>query len=166
MTYAGGGGAVAAPPAPQREREEPRTPTPVADESRDERPARTWPRKLVVALVIAVLLGGGAFLGSSYLLSNSWYVGVNEDGFVTVYEGIPEEVANLSLREELEVTDIELNQLPDFLAENVSEGIKKESLEDARAQIANLEGQVEADEQRRERQRERDRKSTKDNAKD
>ncbi|MGH2752462.1 MAG: Stp1/IreP family PP2C-type Ser/Thr phosphatase [Actinomycetota bacterium] len=170
MTYGGSSGAVAAPPAPQQQREHPRTDTAAADEARDERPARTWPRKLVAGLVIVVLLGGGALFGSSYLLRNSWYVGVNGDGFVTIYEGIPEEVAGLSMRAELEVTDIELNQLPDFLAENVSEGIKKESLEDARAQIENLEAQVEADEQRRERERERererDRKRTKDNAKD
>jgi len=101
-----------------------------------------------------------------YLLGNSWYVGVNEEGFVTVYEGIPEEIAGLNLSEEIEVTDIRASQLPDFLGDNLSNGIKKDSLEDARTQITNLESQVEDNEQRRERNRQRDRNSTNDNAED
>lgn len=163
MTYAGGG-AIAAPPEVDQSREE-RVDT-TRDEDHDERPERTWPRKLVVALVVVVLLAVGAFFGVSYLLGNSWYVGVNDEGFVTVYEGIPEEIAGLNLSEEIEVSDIRLTELPDFLSANVADGIKKDSLEDARTQIANLEEQVEADERRDQRNRQRDRNSTNDNAKD
>ena len=163
MTYAGGG-AIAAPPEVDQSREERVDST--RDEDHDERPERTWPRKLVVALVVVVLLAVGAFFGVGYLLGNSWYVGVNEEGFVTIYEGIPEEIAGLNLSEEIEVTDIRASQLPDFLGDNLSNGIKKDSLEDARTQITNLESQVEDNEQRRERNRQRDRNSTNDNAED
>ena len=163
MTYAGGG-AIAAPPEVDQSREE-RVDT-TRDEDHDERPARIWPRKLVVALVVVVLLGVGAFFGVGYLLGNSWFVGVNDEGFVTVYEGIPEEIASFNLSEEIEVSDIRLTELPDFLSANVADGIKKDSLEDARTQIANLEEQVEADERRDQRNRQRDRNSTNDNAKD
>ena len=154
MTYAGGGG-VAAPPQAEERREQ--RPVAARDEDHDERPARTWPRKLVVALVVVAILGVAAFFGIRYLLSNSFYVGVNEEGLVTVYEGIPEEIAGLTLREEVEVSDIEADQLPGFLSDNLAEGIKKDSLEDARDQIANLEEQVEPDEPAREPRRERDR---------
>ena len=163
MTYTEGG-AIAAPPEADQRREE-RVDT-TRDEDHDERPERAWLRKLVVALVVVVLLAIGAFFGVGYLLANSWYVGVNKDGFVTVYEGIPEEIASLNLSEEIEVTDIRASQLPDFLSDNLSSGIKKDSLEDARTQITNLESQVEDNEQRRERNRQRDRNRTNDNAED
>ena len=151
LTYAG---AVAAPPEPERREEQP---TPTRDETHDEPPARRWPRKLVVALVIVLLLGAAAFFGVRYLLGNSWYVGVNDDGFVTVYEGIPEEIAGLSLNEEVEVSDLRATQLPDFLAANVTDGIKKDSLEDAQSHVAILEEQVEAEEREREDSRQPDR---------
>jgi serine/threonine protein phosphatase PrpC len=153
LTYAG---AVVAPPEPERREERPTT---TQDETRDEPPARRWPRKLIVALVVVVLLGAAAFFGVRYLLGNSWYVGVNEGGFVTVYEGIPEEVAGLSLKDEIEVSDLRVTQLPDFLAENVADGIKKDSLEDAQSHVAILEEQVEAEERQRDSSRERDRNS-------
>ena len=157
MTYAG---AVAAPPEPERREEPPAIQT--KDEAPDEPPARTWPRKLVVALVLVVLLGAAAFFGVQYLLGNSWYIGVNDDGFVTVYEGIPEEVAGLSLNDEIEVTDLQVDDLPDFLGENVTDGIKKDSLEDARSHIAILEEQIETEERQRDGNRQRDRNNTRD----
>jgi len=157
MTYAG---AVAAPPEPER-REERKAPA--QDEAHDEPPAPRWRRKLVVALVIVVVLGAAAIFGVRYLLGNSWYVGVNDDGFVTVFEGIPEEVAGLSLNEEIEVTDIRADQLPGFLGDNVADGIKKDSLEEARSHIAILEEQVEVEERQRDSNRQRDRNNnTKD----
>ena len=165
MTYAG---AVAAPPEPERREELPTTTRDetrddTRDETRDEPPARRWRRKLVVALVIVMLLGAAAFFGVRYLLGNSWYVGVNEDGFVTVYEGIPEEVAGLSLNDEIEVSDLRVTQLPDFLGDNVADGIKKDSLEEARSHIAILEEQVEAEERERDsRQRDRNGNNNRD----
>lgn len=138
------------------------TSTPRHDESHDEHPARTWPRKLVAALVVLALLAAALFFGGRYLLSNSWYVGVNEDGLVTVYEGIPEEIAGLSLRVEREVTDIKADDLPDFVATNVADGIKKDSLEDAEQQISDFEQQVDTVEQRRARERERNTGDAKD----
>ena len=157
MTYAG---AVAAPPEPERREERVAT---AQDETHDEPPAPRWRRKLVVALVIVVVLGAAAFFGVRYLLSNSWYVGVNDDGLVTVFEGIPEEVAGLSLNEEVEVSDIRVDELPGFLGENVTDGIKKDSLEEAQSHIAILEEQVEDEEQQRDGNRRRDRNSnTKD----
>jgi len=157
MTYAG---AVAAPPEPERREERVAT---AQDETHDEPPAPRWRRKLVVALVIVVVLGAAAFFGVRYLLSNSWYVGVNDDGLVTVFEGIPEEVAGLSLNEEVEVSDIRVDELPGFLGENVTDGIKKDSLEEAQSHIAILEEQVEDEEQQRDGNRQRDRNSnTKD----
>jgi len=156
MTYAGG---VAAPPKPEHREERVAT---AQDEGHDEPPARRWRRKLVVALVIVVVLGAAAFFGVRYLLGNSWYVGVNDDGFVTVFEGIPEEVAGLNLNDEIEVTDIRVDQLPDFLAANVADGIKKDSLAEAQSHIAILEEQVEVEEPQRDGNRQRDRDGQRD----
>jgi serine/threonine protein phosphatase PrpC len=143
-------GAVMAP-APPREQvaQQPPPAYDADDEGYDEHPARTWPRKLVLALVVVAVLGVAAFFGGRYLLRNSWYVGVNDDGFVTLYEGIPEEIAGLTLDKEIEVTDIRPGTLPDFLADNIADGIKKDSLEEARQQISTIEDQAEADDAQR-----------------
>ena len=47
-------------------------------------------------------LGAAGFLIVNYFLDQSWFVGVNEDGYVAVYQGIPEEVAGLDLKDEVE----------------------------------------------------------------
>jgi PPM family protein phosphatase len=162
MGYAGTDGGVAAPPATEL-REERAEPARKA-EAPDERPGRTWPRRLIVALVIVTLLGVGGFLTTRYLLSNSWFVGVNDEGFVAVYEGIPEEVAGLDLSKEVEASEIRASEIPDYLSGNVEDGIKRDSLDEARALISNFEEQVEAEEPRldrdRQRERQRDRAGT------
>jgi serine/threonine protein phosphatase PrpC len=104
-----------------------------------ERPKRRWLRALVVTLVIVAILVGGGYALLSYALSNSWYVGVNEAGVVSIYQGRPEEVAGFSLSEEHEASDLALAEVPEFLRDNVRDGIKVDSLEEAQARIADLE---------------------------
>jgi PPM family protein phosphatase len=156
MTYAGSGGGVAAPPATELRQAE-RVETASAEEVPDERPARTWPRKLIVALVIVALLAVGGFFAAQYFLSNSWFVGVNDEGFVAIYEGIPEQVAGLDLSEEIEASEIRASEIPDYLSENIENGIKRDSLDEARALISNFEEQVETEQPRPDRDRQRDR---------
>lgn len=96
-------------------------------------------RILAWTLSVSVLLAAGAYAAGRYTLANSYFVGADESGTVTIYRGIPEEIAGLSLKESEEVTDVTVSDLPDFLQGDVEEGIKAESLEDARAKVANLE---------------------------
>ena len=100
---------------------------------------RGFGRVLAWTLLVLVLLAATVYGASRYTLANSYFVGADESGTVTIYRGIPEEIAGLSLKESAEATDVAVEDLPDFLQGDVEEGIKAESLEDARAKVANLE---------------------------
>lgn len=100
---------------------------------------RGFGKALAWTLVALLLLAGGAYAAGRYTLANSYFVGTDRSGTVTIYRGIPEEIAGLSLREPEETSGVSIDDLPDFLQGDVEDGIKAESLEDARAKVANLE---------------------------
>ncbi len=91
---------------------------------------------------MVVFVGAAGFFAARYFLANSWYVGVNEDGMVTAYQGIPEEIAGYSFREEKRVSDLSLKDLPEFLRDGPKKGIKVDSFEQALSKIEALEGQA------------------------
>ncbi|HJR45272.1 MAG TPA: Stp1/IreP family PP2C-type Ser/Thr phosphatase [Actinomycetota bacterium] len=95
-------------------------------------------RALAWSLLIVVLLAGGAYAAGRYTLANSYFVGADDSGRVTIYRGIPEEIVGLSLKESEESTHVSLQDLPDFIQGDVEEGIKAESLQDARDKVADL----------------------------
>lgn len=102
-----------------------------------------WGRALLVTLLILLLLGAGGYAAVRYTLANSYFVAPDDAGNVTIYRGIPEEIAGFSLRETEESTDVAIEDLPDFLRGDVEEGIKADSLDDARAKVRNLEERAE-----------------------
>lgn len=108
------------------------------------RPPRRWPKKLFAWLVALVLLSVGGYFTAIYLLDQAWFVGTNEDGFVAIYQGIPEDIAGLDLKDEIETSQIAVADLPQFLRANVREGIKVDSEEEARSQLADLRARARA----------------------
>ncbi len=100
---------------------------------------RSWLRPLAMTLLLLLILAGAGFAASRYALSNSYFVGADGAGTVTIYRGIPEEVAGLTLKKMEEQSSVTVDQLPDFLRGDVQDGIKAESLQDARTKVANLE---------------------------
>jgi protein phosphatase len=98
-----------------------------------------WLRRILVTLVVLAVVAGGAVFAARYALSNSWYIGVDTDDVVTIYRGIPDEVAGLTLREVHERSEIELTDLPSFKRDEVTAGIKVDSLEDAQNTVSDLE---------------------------
>jgi protein phosphatase len=124
---------TAAPPVPE---EQPR-------KARSDARGRGWIRKVVVgALVLAILAVGGYFLVRS-LLDNSYFVRSNEEGFVTLYRGIPDEIAGFSFGEVEQETELSVDDLPEFLQEDVQEGMRFDSLAEAEDTLANLEERAE-----------------------
>ena len=120
----------------------PSTPTPLRERDEEpgpERPRRRWVGKLVVALLVLLLLAGGAYAAARYTLSNSWYVGLAASGEVAIYSGIPDDIAGLELREVEGTSSITLEDLPEFKRDDLRIGIKTESLEEAQSTLANLE---------------------------
>jgi protein phosphatase len=97
-----------------------------------------WRRALVIAVVTIALIGGGGYAAARYFLSNSFFVGANDAGYVAIYRGIPDEIAGLELKTEEEETDVPLTDLPEFKREDVTAGIKVDSLDEAESTVANL----------------------------
>lgn len=116
----------------------------VPDEIRHTGPVEAAPRRrrwgvVVIPLLVLLLLAGGAYAAARYTLNNSYFIGADDSGTVTIYRGIPEEIVGLSLKESEETTEVSVEDLPEFLRGDVEEGIKAESLEDARTKVRNLE---------------------------
>jgi serine/threonine protein phosphatase PrpC len=105
---------------------------------------RYWLRRLVIAVALLGVLGVAGVLLIRWQLGNSYFVGVGEDGVVTIYRGRPEEVAWISLRSEAERTDLTLTELPEFMRDDLEEGIKTDSLEEAQQRVQTLEEQAES----------------------
>lgn len=97
-----------------------------------------WLRRLVWLLGVAALVVV-AVVSGRYALDHSWYLGVNQNGFVTVYRGIPDEIAGVTFSEVQEVTNIAIADLPQFKRPDVREQMRFHSLEEARATVSNLE---------------------------
>lgn len=98
-----------------------------------------WGRRIVAALLILALLAGAGFYATRYALDNSWFIGVDDQGAVTIYKGIPDEIAGLSLKEAHERSTIQIDQLPGFKRDEVEAGIKVGSLDEAEATVSSLE---------------------------
>lgn len=101
--------------------------------------SRRWLRAVIVTVVVIALLGIGGYVAARYALDNSWFVGVDQDGVVTIYRGIPDKIAGITLKEAEERSTIELDSLPDFKRDEVEAGIKVGSLEEAEQTLADLE---------------------------
>lgn len=104
---------------------------------------RRWGRALLVTLLVIALVAGGGFIAARFALDNSWFIGVDEAGAVTIYRGIPDEIAGVPLKEVHERSAIELEQLPEFKRDEVEEGIKVGSLDEAEETLSDLERLVE-----------------------
>lgn len=100
-------------------------------------PSRATGRRFIAAaVVVAALLAGGA-AGGRWLLSRSFYVGVDGD-VVAIYRGIPGNIGPLELHWLEERTFLTVDQLPAFLADDVRDGRAAASLNDARNIVRNL----------------------------
>ena len=96
-------------------------------------------RKLVFWVVILAVLAGAGYGALRYSLNNSWFVGLNDADVVTIFKGRPEEVLGVSLREVEEETDIAAEDIPSFKRADLEDGIKTDSLEEAREVVESLE---------------------------
>ena len=129
------------PPAPRG-----RTTVPPARSDTDPNPPRpgrnrgslaSWGR-IAAAVLILLAIAGATVAGTRYLLRNSWFVGVDGTKAVTIFQGIPEQIAGLDLKEAKRKAGITLRDLPPYKRDLVTEGIKVESLQEARTTVTKL----------------------------
>ena len=123
-------------------REEPEVPYEDEDFSEEEPPRRSpWPAFVVLVLLIA-LLGGLAWGGYTWS-QRQFYVGT--DGTrVVLYQGLAQDLGPISLSQELEATDIELEDLPEITRQQVESTISAADRESADQIIDRLEQAADA----------------------
>jgi protein phosphatase len=106
------------------------------DDDRRER-RRRWTRRTaafvtIVALVVAAVAGAVAWISTQY------YVGT-QDGQVTVFRGVDQQVATVQLSEAVDVTVLEVASLPEVERGRVEAGIPVDNLTAAQEVIERLE---------------------------
>ncbi|CAN5325073.1 protein phosphatase 2C domain-containing protein [soil metagenome] len=114
----------------------------------DSRSRGRWFAKALATVAILAILGAAGYAGARYLLSRSFFVGVDDAGTITVFRGIPEEVAGITLKEIELDSNLAWEHLPTrSLKENVREGIKVDSFDEAEQTVDNLKERIQAFEQ-------------------
>jgi serine/threonine protein phosphatase PrpC len=121
--------------------------------------SRRWVRPLLWTLAIVTVIALGAVGAARWALSNAWYVGFGDDGVVTIYQGIPEEIAGRTFADVERETDITTDEVPETFVEDLEEGVKVDSLEDAEVYVRNIQDRIEEIEESTDRQQDRERKN-------
>lgn len=99
-------------------------------------PRRSWTMAIVL-VVVAAVIGGGFVLGRT-LLERSWFVGVNDTGTVTIYQGIPVEVGPFGLSWPYRETLWMIDEVPAVVRDDVREGIPASDAQDAQLIVDNF----------------------------
>lgn len=94
---------------------------------------------LLAVLLLAAVIGGGGWM----LLSRAYFVGAHE-GSVAIFRGVPEEVWNVELYRvvEGEVTELPLEEFPEWRQDQISDGITASTIEGARRIVRTLESSI------------------------
>ncbi len=94
------------------------------------------PNRLTAIIVAVVLLLVLVLAGGRFLLSRSYYVGLDGD-VVTIFQGVPASIGPVDLSWEFEATDLRRDDLPAHLVDDVEAGVPVTSAEDARILVDN-----------------------------
>jgi PPM family protein phosphatase len=96
----------------------------------------TWLRRVLwLAVVVGVLW---VIAAAAWSWSQDQYFVGEQNGTVVIFRGIDTSLPGLDLSKPYETSNVTLDRLSDFEAENVREGIDATSLDDARAKVSNL----------------------------
>ncbi|QKE83175.1 PP2C family serine/threonine-protein phosphatase [Arthrobacter sp. NEB 688] len=99
--------------------------------------------RVVAALVVTlVVLAGGSY--AAYAWSQQQYYLGEQDGVVTVFRGVDQDLGPISLHAPEYATTIPVDELPDSYQQNIEAGIEASSRADADVRVAELRLQAEA----------------------
>lgn len=129
----------------------PADPGPPLSEEPEFRTRRWWPMVLIFLLIVGVLAAAAFYFGRQWL-DGQYFIGPDEtETNVAVYRGINAEVFGLSFADEVDTTDIALDQLPpsdrDGVEQTISVGDQAEAdalVEDLRVRAGEPEDEDEA----------------------
>ena len=94
------------------------------DDGEDQTKRRAWFAPLL-GLVVAVLLGVGGWLGWSWTQSQYYVIG--QDGYVVIYQGIPQSLGPWKFSHAVEVTDLSLAELTDADRQRLKDPVLRSS---------------------------------------
>ena len=95
-----------------------------------------WLKRLLAVVVVVGLAWVGLAVAWSWS-QDQYYVG-EEDGIVVIYRGLNADLPGIELSSPYETTDVEVDRLSDFDADQVREGIDADDLDDAAETVENL----------------------------
>lgn len=107
----------------------------LAEEDGSGRPGR-WIRRLGAVVVAVLLVGAVAYAGYAWT-QQQYYLGA-QDGHVTVYRGVAQDLGPVSLSSAVDETDIQLSELPSFYRDEVEATISVSSRSDADQRVDSL----------------------------
>ncbi|MGZ4427177.1 MAG: PP2C family protein-serine/threonine phosphatase [Nocardioidaceae bacterium] len=104
------------------------------------RPPRrfAWLRRIALLLVLLLVVGALAALGYRWT-QDQYYVAAHQDR-VTIFRGVQADVPGLTMHQVAQTTNVTLESLPDYPAEQVRSGIGAEDLGDAHDIVSRLTG--------------------------
>lgn len=118
-------------------REEPEAPYEDDDFSEEEPPRRSlWPALVALMLLLALL---GGLLWAGYAWSQRQYYVGTDGTHVVLYQGLAQDLGPISMSEPVEVTDVELEDLPEVTRQQVESSISASDRESAELIIERLE---------------------------
>jgi serine/threonine protein phosphatase PrpC len=102
------------------------------------RPPRrfTWARRTAVVAVIVLLAAIIGFAGWKW--SQTQYYVANDGDDVAIFQGVEADVPGINTHHVEETSDLKLDDLPDYNARQVRDGISANSLDDARGIVSRL----------------------------
>jgi len=98
---------------------------------------RRVPARAIVWSLIVVLLLLGGWIGVHAWVNRSYYVGL-QGGRVTIFRGLPTEIAGFQLHHVQERTSIPESDVQTFFLDNLRDGIRASSLAEARRVVASM----------------------------
>ena len=96
-------------------------------------------RRITVIIAILVLLLAGAGAGyATYRWSQTRYYVGESNGKVAIFQGVPTNIFGVNLSHEVERTSISTSDLPQTWRDELTEGITRDNLDEARAHVKYL----------------------------
>lgn len=96
-------------------------------------------RRITVIIAILVLLLAGAGAGyATYRWSQTRYYVGESNGKVAIFQGVPTNIFGFNLSHEVERTSISTSDLPQTWRDELTEGITRDNLDEARAHVKYL----------------------------
>ena len=101
-----------------------------------EEPKRRWPGVVIAILLVALVIGGGAFGFNAY--AKSRYFVAADDAHVAIFNGIPGSFLGISLNTLEERSDVPVAHLPKFYQGAVESSISVSTLDAAQVTVNDL----------------------------